>query len=84
MFQDVPLDIALNTLIRLVDIVVTLDPKVSDYVDPISNELHTQPTVTLHWQNVTARQAIIALCENYDLVIVKDAATGAVRIKPKE
>ena len=83
-FQDVPLDEALNTLIRLADIVVTLDPKVSDYVDPVSHMIHSQPTVSARWENVTARQAIIALCENYDLVIVKDAATGAVRIKLKE
>ena len=83
-FQDVPLDEALNTLIRLADIVVTLDPKVSDYVDPVSHMIHSQPTVSARWAHVTARQGIIALCENYDLVIVKDAATGAVRIKLKE
>ena len=73
-FQDVPLDEALNTLIRLADIVVTLDPKVSDYVDPVSHMIHSQPTVSARWAHVTARQGIIALCENYDLVIVKDAA----------
>ena len=83
-FQDVPLDEALNTLIRLADIVVTLDPKLSDYVDPVSHMIHSQPTISARWVNVTARQAIIALCENYDLVIVKDATTGAIRIKLKE
>ena len=81
-FQDASLDIALNTLIRLAHIDVTLDPKV--VFDPISHMIHPQPTVSIRWENVTARQAIIALCENYDLVIVKDAATGAVQIKLKE
>ena len=83
-FQDVPLDEALNTLIRLGDLDVTLDPKLSDNFDPISHMVHSQPTVSIYWVKVTARQAIIALCENFDLVIVKDAATGAVRIKLKE
>jgi hypothetical protein len=83
-FQDVPIDIALDTLIRLAHLDVTLDPKVTGYVDPVSFKLHTQPTVSIHWVNVTARQAIVALCENYNLVIVKDATTGAIRIKLKE
>jgi hypothetical protein len=83
-FQDVPIDTALDTLIRLAHIDVTLDPKVSGYVDPVSYKLHTQPTTSIRWENVTARQAIIALCENYDLIIVKNAATGTVQIKLKE
>ena len=81
-FQDVPIDTALDTLIRLGHLDLTLDPNVA--FDPISHMIHPQPTVSIYWVNVTARQAIIALCENYDLVIVKDAATGAVRIKLKE
>jgi hypothetical protein len=83
-FQDVPIDTALDTLIRLGHLDVTLDPKVAVNFDPISHMIHPQPTVSIYWVNVTARQAIIALCENYDLIIVKNAATGTVQIKLKE
>lgn len=86
-FLDVPLDEVLENLIERGHINVVLDPKVSDYVDsndPTINKFHHAPMVSLRWQNITAKQAIVALCENYDLVIVKDSATGVVSIKPKE
>ena len=41
-------------------------------------------TVSIGWQNLTAKQAIDALCEAYDLVIVKDATTGVVSIKHRD
>jgi hypothetical protein len=86
-FEEVPLDQCLKQLIDQNHLTVVLDPKLSDYVDstdPMAVKFHSPPTVSLHWENLTAKQAIVALCENYDLVIVKDPATGAVRIKPKD
>lgn len=81
--QDVPLDIAFHALTRLAKVEVALDPKISNPVDAKGQEVPT-PTVSVHWENVTYRQAIIALCKAYDLVIVKDFTTGAVTIKPKD
>jgi hypothetical protein len=83
-FQDVPLDEALKNLIEHGHINVVLDPKVSDYIDPADHTNHNAPLVSLRWENTAARQAIVALCEKYDLVIVKDSATGIIRIKPKD
>ena len=83
-FQDVPLDEALNNLIQRAHIHAALDPKVSAYVDPTNHKFHTPPAISVHWENVTARQALIALCENYNLTLVKDSMTGGVRIKPKD
>lgn len=84
-FQDVPLPVALKTLIESAHINAVLDPKVSDYIDPndpTMNKFHNAPMVSLRWEQLTARQAIVALCETYNLTIVKDP-TGEVRIKPK-
>jgi hypothetical protein len=83
-FQDAPIDIALEDLIKKDHINIVLDPKLSGYVDPADNKFHSEPSVSIHWENVTSRQAIVALCENYDLVIVKDSATGVIQIKPKD
>jgi hypothetical protein len=83
-FEMVPLDVTLKNLIAYNHLNVVLDPKVSDYVDPTDYKFHNAPYVSIRWQNLTAKQAIVALCENYDLVVVKDAATGVVSIKPKD
>jgi hypothetical protein len=77
-FSDVPLDTALEHLIRQSELNITLDSRLSDNSDP--HDL--VPTVNFRWTDISAKQAIVALCLNYDLIIVKDAATGGVRIKP--
>jgi hypothetical protein len=81
-FQDAPLDIALENLIKD-HFSIVLDPKLSGYMDSADNKFHSEPSVSINWENITSRQAIVALCENYDLVIVKDSPTGIIRIKPK-
>ena len=78
-FQNVPLDVALENLIREAKLKVWLDPRIKDN----SNPHKPIPTMSLRWEDMTAKQAIIALCENYDLVIVKDAATDGLHIKPR-
>jgi hypothetical protein len=83
-FQDVPLDTAFQNLISQGHVNVILDPAISDFVESSRQKLPNSPTIFLRWENVTPRQAIVALCEDYDLVIVKDSATGVVRIEPKK
>ena len=86
-FDMAPLDQALKNLTAHDHLDIALDPKVSDYVDPNDptiHKFHNAPLVSVRWQNVTPRQGIVALCETYDLAIVKDAATGGVLIKPKD
>lgn len=93
-FWNVPLDAALKNLIAQGRTRVVLDPKVSTEAGLDRHKLNFPlmgsiswgevPTVRIHWQNLTAQQALVALCENYDLVIVKDAATGVVGIQPRE
>lgn len=83
-FADVPLDIALRQLAELGKINVSLDPKISDFFDPADHTFHNAPMVSLRWSNLTPRQAIIALCQIYDLLPVRDATTGLVTIKSRK
>jgi len=84
-FSDVPLDVVLKNLLDHDHLKIMLDPKLSDYVDPNDltfHKFHNAPQVSLRWENLTPKQAIVALCAAYNLVIVKDAATDVVTIKP--
>ncbi len=51
--------------------------KLDKWFDPM-------PLVSVRWESVTARQAIVALCVNYDFVIIKDEASDVLQIKPRE
>jgi hypothetical protein len=82
-FQEVPIMTGLDNLARAAGVNYTLDPQIS-YGQPDKNgQIKAEPVLSLRWENVTAMQAFVALCENYDLVIVQDSATGIVHIKPK-
>jgi hypothetical protein len=76
-FSDVQLYKALEALIRQASLPVVLDPQFKD-----DHEAVGQIYVSLRWEDTTAKQAIIAICQNYDLDIVKDGATGGLRIEP--
>jgi hypothetical protein len=78
-FSEVPLVTALENLIRQSQVDVVLDSRITGASDPRDG----LPTLSLRWEKISAKQAIIALCQNYDLVIVQDTATGGLRIEPK-
>ena len=71
-FQDVPLDVACKYMIRATESKIELDSSVKP-----------TPLLSLRWEDVTAKQALLALCQNYGLVIVKNSKTGVIQIKPK-
>ena len=52
--------------------------------EPRKNWFDPMPVISIRWEDITINQAIVALCENYELVISRDAATGMIEIKPKE
>lgn len=62
--ENVRLPDALQQMARKARLNVILDPRLST---PPFNQL----TVTIRWENVTARQALMALLDNYDLVLVE-------------
>ena len=83
-FADVPINVTLDNLIQQAGINVALDPKLSNPFNSAAQTVIQLPTVSFRWQNMTAKQVIIAICENYNLAIVKDPATSALQIKPNK
>ncbi|HXR48365.1 MAG TPA: hypothetical protein VN784_13100 [Candidatus Limnocylindrales bacterium] len=74
--RNTPLDEAFKQLAKAAHFEIVIDFKIPAGVN--------MPQVSLRWEKVTARQAIVALCEAYNLVIAKDSSTGAVVIKLAE
>ena len=69
-FADATLDVALENLLRRGGVNADLN-----FPDAV-------PVLSVRWENVTAKQAVIALCENYNLSITKNEKTGIIQIKP--
>lgn len=74
--RNTPLDEAFKQLAKAAHFEIVIDFKIPAGVN--------MPTVSFRWNKVTARQAIVALCEAYNLVIAKDSSTGAIAIKLAE
>ena len=61
--DNVPLTDAIRKLARQAHLNILLDPKLS--ASPFNSM-----TVSIRWENVTAREALVALLDNYGLVMV--------------
>src|SRR5881628_3546542 len=68
---------AVTQLARSASLAVSLDPELS------ATAFDAQGTVSFRWERITARQALAALLDNYDLVMIEDPATSAARITKK-
>jgi len=79
--QSVSLGAALKQLARSAGLKVVVAPKLLKFSD---EEDVSSTIISLHWKGVTARQAIIAICENFGLDMVNDSTTGGVRIEWKK
>src|SRR5438046_5310566 len=75
--DSVSLTEAVTQLARSASLAVSLDPKLS------ATAFDAQGTVSFRWERIMARQALAALLDNYDLVMVEDPATSAARITQK-
>lgn len=79
-FQDVPITTAIENLARLAGINYLLDPKIG-YGQPDQNgQIKPEPTISVRWENVSARQALLAMLDNYNLQLVVDPKTKIDRI----
>jgi len=65
---------AVTKLASAASLAVSLDPKLS------ATAFDAQGTVSFRWKRITVRQALAALLDNYDLVMVEDPATSTARI----
>ena len=79
-FQDVPLTTALENLTRLAGINYLLDPQIGYGQADQNGKIKTEPTLSVRWENVTARQALAAVLDNYGLQLVEDPKTQIARI----
>jgi hypothetical protein len=68
---------AVTKLASAASLAVSLDPELS------ATDFDTLGTVSFRWERITARQALAALLDNYDLVMIEDHATSAARITQK-
>jgi type II secretory pathway component GspD/PulD (secretin) len=83
-FQDVPITAAIENLARQAGINYLLDPKIG-YGQPDQNgQIKPEPTLSIRWENVTARQALLALLDNYGLQLIEDPKTTIARITIKD
>ena len=79
-FQDVPITTAIENLARLADINYLLDPSIG-YGQPDQNgQVKPEPTISVRWENVSPRQALLAVLDNYNLQLVEDPRTKIARI----
>src|SRR5258708_33254695 len=73
--DSVPLDEAIKKLAVQANLKVSLDPKLSSA---------KATNVSFRWENVTAKQALAALLDNYDLIMIDDPPNSVARIMIKE
>jgi hypothetical protein len=62
--RDLPLTQAIRELARKAHLNILLDPR-------LAAAPYDRMAVSIRWQNVTAREALTALLDNYDLVLVE-------------
>jgi type II secretory pathway component GspD/PulD (secretin) len=83
-FQDVPLTTAIENLARLAGINYLLDPQIAYGQADQNGKIKTEPTISVRWENITARQALMAVLDNYGLQLVEDPKTQIARITAKD
>ncbi len=85
-FSDVPLGEALKSMINNAHLSVQLDPHVTGEAppEPPDFKMEMPPTVSVSWHDLTAKQALVELCNDYGLTIVKGAAPDTLEIKPRK
>ncbi|MGH7952993.1 MAG: type II secretion system protein GspD [Limisphaerales bacterium] len=82
-FQDVPLTTAIENLARQAKINYLLDPKIG-YGQPDKNgQIKPEPILSVRWEKLTARQALLALLDNYGLQLNEDPDTHVARVTLK-
>jgi type II secretory pathway component GspD/PulD (secretin) len=79
--DEVPLADAIQNLARQARLDVTVDPKVSQPPVNARGPMARPPTLSIRWENLTPKQALTAIVDNYELAMTQDGATA--RIAPK-
>jgi len=64
--REVPLTEAIRQVARIARMNVILDPR-------LSQAPYNSMTVSVRWEKVTGREALIALLDNYDLALIESS-----------
>lgn len=75
--DDVPLTEAVTKLAEAAQLKVSLDPKWAESAKKGSW------TASFRWEKITARQALAALLDNYDLTLIEEAGGASARVTVK-
>ncbi len=81
--DNVPLDEAIKKLAAEAKLNVVLDPRLFDPSFGPPGRTLPRSTISLHWENLTPRQALAALLDNYDLTLTEDGTSPTARIAIK-
>jgi hypothetical protein len=76
-FEDVPITIGIENLARQAGINYLLDPEIGYNHSGQNGEIKPEPVVSVRWENITARQALLALLNQYNLQLVEDSKSNA-------
>jgi type II secretory pathway component GspD/PulD (secretin) len=82
--DEVPLTDAIKNLARQAGLNYMLDPKINYGAPGPDGRPIPQPLVSLRWENLTPDQALTAVLNNYNLVIMDDPKTRTCRITVKD
>jgi hypothetical protein len=80
---EVPLNVAIKNLAARAHLRLAMDESLLVPSGQPAGRPFLSPTVSVRWQNVTARQALAALLDNYDLLLVEDPATASAKVVAK-
>jgi hypothetical protein len=80
----VPLSEAIKQLARQAQLRVYFDAKASAMGPDSRGRMILDQNVSIRWTNVTARQALAALLDNYGLAMQEDPAAGSATITARE
>jgi hypothetical protein len=83
-FDDTPMEVAIQSLAKQAGLEVEMDPKLSMPSRDAAGKFIAPPAVSVGWRNISAAQAFAALLDNYELTDVKDTTTGKLRVGRKE
>lgn len=74
-----PISTALKNLAKQAHLKCIFSPRMDPW--PSDSE---QPQINARWEKITATQAFFAICENYDLNVIKYPDSGIIRVEPAD
>ena len=83
-FEASPITVAIDNLAQEAGINVLIDPELCRQWEGSGPATVQEPLLTLHWKNITAREAFRRIAAEYDLKLEEDTATTVTFVMPTE